>query len=222
VVAFGGRIIGDGEPKYLNSPETPVFHKGSELYNLHRARSPIAQQGHALVVEGYMDVVALAQYGIDNVVATLGTATTTAHLQRLFRLAPSIIFCFDGDQAGRAAAWRALETALPELGGGRQASFLFLPDGEDPDSLVRKEGAQGLRDRSANAKPLPDFLFETALFANIPNLKFPGSPLKLTDSPATIRRVPPMLGQHNEEILEEAGYSPEKIADLKERGVLGS
>ncbi|MDB3946025.1 DNA primase [Gammaproteobacteria bacterium] len=160
VVAFGGRIIGDGEPKYLNSPETPVFHKGSELYNLHRARSPIAQQGHSLVVEGYMDVVALAQYGIDNAVATLGTATTTAHLQRLFRLAPSIIFCFDGDQAGRAAAWRALETTLPELGGGRQASFLFLPDGEDPDSLVRKEGAQGLRERGANAKPLPDFLFE--------------------------------------------------------------
>ena len=160
VVAFGGRIIGEGEPKYLNSPETPVFHKGSELYNLHRARSPVAQQGHALVVEGYMDVVALAQHGIDNAVATLGTATTAAHLQRLFRLAPSIIFCFDGDRAGRTAAWRALETALTELGGGRQISFLFLPDGEDPDSLVRKEGAPALRERIAKATSLPDFLFE--------------------------------------------------------------
>ena len=125
VVAFGGRILGDGEPKYLNSPETPVFQKGSELFNLPSARSHIAQQGHSIVVEGYMDVVALAQHGVENAVATLGTATTPRHLERLFRLSPSIIFCFDGDRAGRAAAWRALETALPELGGGRQISFLF-------------------------------------------------------------------------------------------------
>ena len=160
VVAFGGRILGDGEPKYLNSPETPIFQKGSELYNLHRARSNIAQQGHSIVVEGYMDVVALAQYGVDHVVATLGTATTPRHLERLFRLSPSIIFCFDGDRAGRAAAWRALETALPELGGGRQISFLFLPDGDDPDSLVRREGVDTFRDLAAKATSLPDFLFE--------------------------------------------------------------
>ena len=160
VVAFGGRILGSGEPKYLNSPETPVFHKGAELYNLHRARTDIARQGSALVVEGYMDVVALAQHGIDHAVATLGTATTTAHLQRLFRLAPSIVFCFDGDHAGRVAAWRALETSLPELAGGRQISFLFLPEGEDPDSLVRKEGEKTLRERMAHATPLPDLLFE--------------------------------------------------------------
>ncbi len=159
VVAFGGRILGDGEPKYLNSPETPVFQKGSELYNLHRARSPIAKHGHAIVVEGYMDVVALAQHGVDNAVATLGTATTERHLQRLFRLAPSIIFCFDGDRAGRAAAWRALENSLPELAGGRQISFLFLPDGEDPDSLVRAEGGDAFRERADQATPLPDFLF---------------------------------------------------------------
>ena len=160
VVAFGGRILGDGEPKYLNSPETPIFQKGSELYNLHRARSNIAQQGHSIVVEGYMDVVALAQNGVENAVATLGTATTPRHLERLFRLAPSIIFCFDGDRAGRAAAWRALETALPELGGGRQISFLFLPDGDDPDSLVRREGGDTFRDLAAEATSLPDFLFE--------------------------------------------------------------
>ena len=160
VVAFGGRILGDGEPKYLNSPETPIFQKGSELYNLHRARSNIAQQGHSIVVEGYMDVVALAQNGVENAVATLGTATTPRHLERLFRLSPSIIFCFDGDRAGRAAAWRALETALPELGGGRQISFLFLPDGDDPDSLVRREGGDTFRDLAAKATSLPDFLFE--------------------------------------------------------------
>ena len=160
VVAFGGRILGDGEPKYLNSPETPIFQKGSELYNLHRARSNIAQQGHSIVVEGYMDVVALAQYGVEHAVATLGTATTPRHLERLFRLAPSIIFCFDGDRAGRAAAWRALETALPELGGGRQISFLFLPDGDDPDSLVRREGGDTFRDLAAKATSLPDFLFQ--------------------------------------------------------------
>ena len=159
VVAFGGRILGSGEPKYLNSPETPVFHKGSELYNLHRARSPIAQHGHVLVVEGYMDVVALAQHAVDNVVATLGTATTERHRQRLFRLAPSIVFCFDGDRAGRSAAWRALENALPELAGGRQISFLFLPDGEDPDSLVRKEGGDAFRERVKGATALPEFLF---------------------------------------------------------------
>ena len=160
VVAFGGRILGDGEPKYLNSPETPVFQKRSELYNLHRARSNIAQQGHSIVVEGYMDVVALAQHGVENAVATLGTATTPRHLERLFRLSPSIIFCFDGDRAGRAAAWRALETALPELGGGRQISFLFLPDGDDPDSLVRREGGDTFRDLASKAASLPDFLFE--------------------------------------------------------------
>ena len=137
VIAFGGRLLDEGEPKYLNSPETPVFHKGSELYNLHRARSAIAQQQMSIVVEGYMDVLALAQHGIDHCVATLGTATTTTHLQRLFRLAPSIVFCFDGDRAGRDAAGRALEIALPLLESGRQVSFLFLPDGEDPDSVIR-------------------------------------------------------------------------------------
>ena len=163
VIAFGGRLLDKGEPKYLNSPETPVFHKGSELYNLHRARSAIAQQQMSIVVEGYMDVLALAQHGIDHCVATLGTATTTTHLQRLFRLAPSIVFCFDGDRAGRDAAGRALEIALPLLESGRQVSFLFLPDGEDPDSVIRDQGADTFRTLIESATPLPDLLFDTLL-----------------------------------------------------------
>ena len=163
VIAFGGRILGEGEPKYLNSPETPIFHKGAELYNLHRARAAIAKENFSFVVEGYTDVLSLTQHGIDNTVATLGTATTTIHLQRLFRLAPSVIFCFDGDRAGRDAAWKALKNVLPEMEGGCQASFLFLPDGEDPDSLVQKQGADTLRERAKGATPLPDFLFDTLL-----------------------------------------------------------
>ena len=161
VVAFGGRVIGDDEPKYLNSPETPLFHKGAEVYGLHRARQAAGRAGRVLLVEGYLDVIALAQFGIDNAVATLGTATTRAHLQRLFQAAPEIVFCFDGDRAGRDAAWRAMENALPELRDGRQIGFLFLPDGEDPDSMVRAEGADGFTERAANAQPLPEFLFKT-------------------------------------------------------------
>jgi DNA primase len=160
LVGFGGRVIGAGEPKYLNSPETPLFHKGRELYGLYRARDAIARENKVLVVEGYMDVVSLAQFGYDGAVATLGTATTRDHLERLYRYCPEIVFCFDGDRAGRAAAWRALENALPVLRDGREASFLFLPEGEDPDTLVRKEGADRLRERIAAAKPLPDYFFE--------------------------------------------------------------
>ena len=160
-VAFGGRIIGEGEPKYLNSPETPLFHKGSELYNLSNARREIGQLGYSLVVEGYMDVIGLAQHGINNAVATLGTATTSTHLQRLFRAAKEIVFCFDGDRAGRKAAWRAMETALAELKDGYQVSILLLPDGHDPDSLVREEGVEAFQKRIKNALPLPDFLFNT-------------------------------------------------------------
>lgn len=161
VVGFGGRALGDGEPKYLNSPETPLFHKGNELYGLYRARGAIKAQQATLVVEGYMDVIALAQFDINNVVATLGTATTRAHIDRLFRQAPEIILCFDGDRAGRSAAWRALETAMPTLYDGNQIRMLFLPDGEDPDSLVRKEGSSAFQGRIKNATPLTDFLFET-------------------------------------------------------------
>lgn len=158
VVAFGGRVLGDGEPKYLNSPETPVFHKGSELYGLFRARGEIKEKGFALVVEGYMDVIVLAQFSIENAVATLGTATTRSHLDRLFRYTDEIVFCFDGDEAGKRAAWRALENALPLIKSTRQVKFLFLPQGHDPDSLVQEKGKQGFESLIARAQPLSEFL----------------------------------------------------------------
>jgi DNA primase len=160
IIAFGGRILDKGEPKYLNSPETPLFHKGRELYGLYRGRDAIRRASRVLVVEGYMDVVALAQFGIQYAVATLGTATTREHLEPMFRHAPEIVFCFDGDRAGREAAWRALENVLEVMRDGLQASFLFLPDGEDPDTLVRKEGKDAFEARLPKAKPLADFLFE--------------------------------------------------------------
>lgn len=161
IAGFGGRITDKGEPKYLNSPETPVFHKGSELYGLYLARNSIRDIGRSLVVEGYMDVVALAQNGIDYSVATLGTATSKAHLDRLFRHAPEIVFCFDGDRAGKEAAWRALETTLPSMQDGRQASFMFLPDGEDPDSLVRALGKEEFTKLIDTAKPLPEYMIDS-------------------------------------------------------------
>ena len=161
-IAFGGRVMGDDQPKYLNSPETPVFHKGRELYGLYEARQASSKLEQLVMVEGYMDVVALAQFGIHNAVATLGTATTEDHLTRLFRLVSRVVFCFDGDRAGRQAASRALETALPQMIDGREARFLFLPEGDDPDTLVRREGAQAFQDRVTCAMPLSEFLFEQA------------------------------------------------------------
>ncbi|MCG6967219.1 MAG: DNA primase [Chromatiaceae bacterium] len=160
VVGFGGRVLGDRKPKYLNSPETPVFHKGRELYGLYEARQADAHPQRLLVVEGYMDVVALAQFGISNAVATLGTATTPDHLEKLYRATPEVVFCFDGDRAGRDAAWKALNTALPLMRDGRQARFLFLPEGEDPDSLVRRIGAEALQAEITVAQPLSEFLFD--------------------------------------------------------------
>jgi DNA primase len=162
VIAFGGRKLSksEHEPKYINSPETSLFQKSRELYGWYLA-SKIRSLQQIIVVEGYMDVVALAQYGIPNVVATLGTATTHQHLTRLFRKLPEIIFCFDGDEAGQKAAWRALETALPLLQDGRSVRFVFLPKGDDPDSLVRHSGAQTFRNYLIRALPLSDFLFGT-------------------------------------------------------------
>ncbi len=160
VIAFGGRALADKGPKYLNSPETPLFHKGRELYGLFRARKLGGQLERLLVVEGYMDVVALAQFGIHYAVATLGTATTVQHAELIFRNAAEVVFCFDGDRAGRKAAWRALENVLPVIKEGRQARFLFLPDGEDPDSMIRKEGEQKFGQRISEAKPLSAFFFE--------------------------------------------------------------
>lgn len=159
VIAFGGRILGDGKPKYLNSPETSVFHKSRELYGLYEARQRNKKLDQLLVVEGYMDVVALAQHDVNFAVATLGTATTGEHLERLFRMVSRIVFCFDGDEAGRRAAWKALQVSLPHLKDGRAARFLFVPDGEDPDSLVRAEGTDKFLDRVEKSQPLPDFFF---------------------------------------------------------------
>jgi DNA primase len=157
-IAFGGRITGEGEPKYLNSPETPLFHKGRELYGLYEARKAVRDIRRLIVVEGYMDVVGLARHGIDNAVATLGTATTAEHLERIFRITDEVVFCFDGDRAGRDAAWRALGVALPSVREGRQLRFLFLPEGEDPDSLVHAAGADAFTRRLDEAVPLSDFL----------------------------------------------------------------
>ena len=158
VIAFGGRVLDKGEPKYLNSPETPLFSKGRELYGLFQARQAIRTVGRAVVVEGYMDVVALAQHGVEYAVATLGTATTPAHVQKLFRLTDTVVFCFDGDAAGRRAAWRALENALAVLADGKNARFLFLPEGEDPDDYVRKRGKESFEALVDTAMPLSDFL----------------------------------------------------------------
>ncbi|HEU0277057.1 MAG TPA: DNA primase [Rhodanobacteraceae bacterium] len=173
VIAFGGRIItsaanahsadaarGEG-PKYLNSPETALFHKGRELFALWQARQANTKLGRLIVVEGYLDVVSLHQAGITQAVATLGTSTTGEHAELLFRAAPDVYFCFDGDKAGRGAAWRALEAVLPRLRDGRQAWFLFLPEGEDPDTLVRKEGKDGFEVRLAQATPLSKYFYDS-------------------------------------------------------------
>lgn len=158
-IGFGGRVLGDGKPKYLNSPETPVFHKGRELYGLWEWRQSRDRGDRLYVVEGYMDVIALAQHGVPNTVATLGTATSEDHCQTLFRQVNEVVFCFDGDEAGRRAAWRALESTLPVLDDGKQARFLFLPEGEDPDTLVRAQGPEALLALTEQADTLSTYLF---------------------------------------------------------------
>ncbi|MDZ7277265.1 DNA primase [Pantoea eucrina] len=163
VIGFGGRVLGNDTPKYLNSPETPIFHKGRQLYGLYEAHKNHPQPARLLVVEGYMDVVALAQFDIDYAVASLGTSTTAEHIQLLFRSTDNVICCYDGDRAGREAAWRALETALPYMNDGRQLRFMFLPDGEDPDTLVRKEGKAAFEARMEQAMPLSTFLFDSLM-----------------------------------------------------------
>ncbi len=161
VIGFGGRTLAsDDGPKYLNSPETEVFHKGAELYGLYEARRALRRIERLIVVEGYMDVVALAQHGVANAVATLGTASGEGHFHKLYRYADEVICCFDGDSAGRQAAWKALENALPTLNEHRQLKLVFLPDGEDPDSLIRKQGKSGFETFVANATPGLEFLFQ--------------------------------------------------------------
>lgn len=167
-IGFGARTLGDEKPKYLNSPETPIFNKGQELYGLYECRQIRQTLKRLLVVEGYMDVVALHQYGIHYAVATLGTATSETHLQKIFKIVPEVVFCFDGDAAGRRAAKRALEIVLPILEDGWQVRFLFLPDGEDPDTLVRQEGKEAFEERIHNAMAISEFLIKS-LYPEVEN-----------------------------------------------------
>ncbi|PWG64927.1 DNA primase [Spiribacter halobius] len=220
-IGFGGRVLGDGEPKYLNSPETPIFHKGQELYGLYEVLQADRHPADILVVEGYMDVVALAQHGLPRAVATLGTATSTRQVERLFRVTKDLVFCFDGDEAGRRAAWRALENALPAMRDGRQVRFLFLPEGEDPDSLVRGHGREGFEALLADASPLSDYLMER--LGSMVDLRSMDGRARLVDEALPLlRRLPPDVYRHM--LLErlaglarlETGYL-EAVVDGRER-----
>ncbi|MGH8293794.1 MAG: DNA primase [Gammaproteobacteria bacterium] len=215
VIGFGGRVIGNDEPKYLNSPETPLFHKGRELYGLYEARQALRDIPRLLVVEGYMDVVALHQHGLRYAVATLGTATTPEHLQKIFRVTAEAVFCFDGDRAGRAAAWRALENALPEARDGRQLKFLFLPEGEDPDTLVRKEGREAFESRLKQTVPLSVFLLDS-LSAQTELSSLDGRARLVELARPHLARLPAgvyreMLGA---ELARRAQVNPEKLTML--------
>src|SRR5215467_9281310 len=193
VIGFGGRVLDTGEPKYLNSPETPVFAKGRELYGLLQARQAIRAADKVIVVEGYMDVVALAQHGVEYAVATLGTSTTSQHAQKLFRLTDTVVFCFDADDAGRRAAWRALENALPVLTDGKQARFLFLPDGEDPDDAIRRRGRAAFEALIGSAAPLSEFLVKELV------ARFP--PVSAEGRAALLNAAKPLLAQVSAPLL---------------------
>ena len=210
VIGFGGRVIADGTPKYLNSPETLIFHKGRELYGFYEVLQSHREPREILVVEGYMDVVALAQYGVDYAVASLGTATTAEHMQLLFRQTSTVICCYDGDRAGREAAWRAMEQSLPYLNDGRQIKFIFLPDGEDPDTMVRKEGKAAFEQRLSQAMPLSNFMLNN-LVEKIDSSSHEGR-LKLVGLAAPlIEKIPQQgLRQHlNEKLGERIGVNQE-------------
>jgi DNA primase len=215
IVGFGGRVMDKGEPKYLNSPETPVFHKGRELYGLYDARKANRKLERLLVVEGYMDVAALGQHGITNAVATLGTATTADHLQRLFRASNEIVFCFDGDRAGRDAAWRALQITLPELRDGRQVKFLFLADGQDPDSVVTEHGADIFNQQLEQSQPLSDYLLDH-LRAETDLSSMDGLARLAELTKPLLNRIPE--GVYQELLLDklagEVGLSAERLAQL--------
>jgi DNA primase len=216
VVGFGGRVVGAGEPKYLNSPETPLFEKGRELYGLPQARQAIRDGGRVLVVEGYMDVVALAQHGVEYAVATLGTATTPTHVQKLLRQADEIVFSFDGDAAGRKAAWHALEVSLPATLDHKAIRFLFLPEGEDPDTYVRAEGRQAFEDLVGRAEPLSAYLLaqlrarvETSTAEGRARLLHEAKPLvmNITSAPALqlqlLKQVADLAGMTQTEVEQQ-------------------
>lgn len=194
-IGFGGRVLDDGEPKYLNSPETPVFHKGESLYGFYEVLQADRQPADIIVVEGYMDVVALAQNGLPRAVATLGTATSTRQIERLLKTTGDVVFCFDGDSAGRKAAWRALENALPAMRQGRQIRFQFLPEGEDPDSLIRKDGREGFEARLQQATSLSDYLIER-LETDIDLQRMDGRARFVENALPLLQRLPPDVYRH--------------------------
>jgi DNA primase len=212
VIGFGGRIIGEGEPKYLNSPETPLFEKGRELYGLWQARRAIRESGVVVVVEGYMDVVALAQHGVENAVATLGTATTPAHVSKLLRLADTVVFCFDGDAPGRKAAWKALEVSLPVLADGKAVNFLFLPPEDDPDTFVRRLGKEAFLEALAKARPLSQFLL-AEIAANVDMASEEGRARFLARArPLVSQIVAPALGAMiRKRLADMAGLEPGEL-----------
>ncbi|MGY5538752.1 DNA primase [Vibrio brasiliensis] len=205
VIGFGGRVIGDGTPKYLNSPETPIFHKGKELYGLYEVMQAYREPPQILVVEGYMDVVALAQYGVDYSVASLGTSTTGDHIQLLFRQTNTVVCCYDGDRAGKEAAWRALENALQYLKTGNTLKFLFLPDGEDPDSFVRAHGKEALEQKIEQATPLSSYLFDNLIEIHQLNLgSHEGKSALRAHASALIDKIPdPYFQELLEKLLDE-------------------
>jgi len=205
VIGFGGRVIGDGTPKYLNSPETPIFHKGKELYGLYEVMQAYREPPQILVVEGYMDVVALAQYGVDYSVASLGTSTTGDHVQLLFRQTNTVVCCYDGDRAGKEAAWRALENALQYLKTGNTLKFLFLPDGEDPDSYVRKFGKEAFEQQIEQATPLSSYLFDNLIEIHNLNLgSHEGKSALRAHASALIDKIPdPYFQELLEKLLDE-------------------
>jgi DNA primase len=219
VIGFGGRVLGEGEPKYLNSPETPLFSKGRELYGLFLARHAIRDAGTVVVVEGYMDVIALAQHGIEFAVATLGTATTPVHLQKLFRQSDRVVFCFDGDSAGRKAAWRALENALPVLADGKNAAFMFLPDGDDPDDHVRRHGNAAFQALIDGATPASEFLL-AELSARHPPTSAEGRAALLTAARPYLAEMtaPLLLALVRRRLAQLAGLPEAELRDLLHRG----
>ena len=212
VIGFGGRVMGQGEPKYLNSPETPLFEKGRELYGLYQARRAIRDAGRVIVVEGYMDVVALAQYGVEYAVATLGTATTPMHVQKLLRQTDEIIYCFDGDNAGRRAAWRALENSLGQLADGKQVRFLFLPQGEDPDTYVRQHGKENFEKLLDGAIPLSQFLLNE-LSSRVDRGTFEGRTKLLQEAKPLVKAITaPMLSlMLRKQLAQLAGFTQQEL-----------
>lgn len=215
VIGFGGRVLETGEPKYLNSPETPLFEKGRELYGLFQARQAIRAAGKVVVVEGYMDVVALAQHGVEYAVATLGTATTPVHVQKLLRQTDNVVFCFDGDTAGRKAAWRALENSLALVSDEKSIKFLFLPQGEDPDSYIRKEGKAAFEALLEGAMPMSEFLLrELAAGVDMQTMEGRAHFLKLAQPLAQQVAAPALRLMLQQRLAELAGVSRNELEGL--------